>query len=54
MTDEQAVPDKCSKRLSVPRNAQVIEVFTPYIRRRDGRVIYPKHAKVFHFFIVKP
>lgn len=26
------------------------EVFTPYIVR-NGKVIYPKNAKVFHFFV---
>ena len=29
-----------------------VEVFTPYITR-NGRVIYPKNAKFFHFWIKK-
>lgn len=37
------------KRNGVPPG--YVEIFTPYIRLRDGRIVYPKTAKVFHFFV---
>ena len=37
-------------RKEVPRPGYR-EVFCPYIRLKDGRIIYPKSAKVFHFYV---
>jgi len=27
------------------------EVFARYVRRKDGTIMYPKNAKVFHFYV---
>lgn len=27
------------------------EVFTPYIRTKDGRIVRPKNARFFHFYV---
>ncbi len=45
-SDEQVKPTSDS-------GAVKTEVFCRYIRRKDGKIVYPKNAKAFHFFVVK-
>lgn len=33
------------------KSPQMKEIFTPFIRK-NGRIIYPKNAKFFHFWVL--
>jgi len=45
----------CSRREAPMKNNPVVirEVFCRYITLKNGKRIYPKNAKVFHFFVKK-
>jgi len=50
MDGQKPEPELPRKRRSARVTAGLVEVFTPYIVR-NGQVIYPKRAKVFHFWV---
>ena len=47
---EQKPEPRLPKQPSAKATAGLREVFARYIVR-NGKVIYPKHAKVFHFWV---